>query len=109
MTPPEMPFSWPLLVVGLVLLALGAVTWAGPRRAHVLRAWPSPTMHLSPLYLGIAAVLTSLAPLAPAWLGWVMLVLALAAFGTGLVALVWLPSALQPRWLRDAPAWKDPV
>ncbi|WP_122262053.1 hypothetical protein [Ornithinimicrobium cerasi] len=107
MDAPAYLFSWPLLLVSLALVALGLVTWTGANRALVLRAWPSPTMHLAPLYLGVAGLLATLSPLAPAWLATLMLLLALAAFAVGVVAVVWLPALLKPRWLRDAPAWKD--
>lgn len=45
-------FSWPLLAVSVVLTVMGLVTWTGLNRAIVLRAWPSPTTHVAPLYLG---------------------------------------------------------
>lgn len=108
MTPPESLFSWPLLLVSLGMVAVGLVTWRGLNRALVLRAWPSPTMHLAPLYLGTAGLLVTLSPLVPAWLGTVLLLLSLVAFAVGVVGVLWLPAALQPRWLRDAPPWKDP-
>jgi hypothetical protein len=108
MTVPTSLFSWPLLIVSCGLIGLGLVTWVGLFRPMVLRAWPSPTLHLSPLYLGAAGLLTSLAPLAPPALGMVVLVLALPLFALGVVAVVWLPGPLQPRWLREAPPWKDP-
>lgn len=54
MSPPESLStpSLPLLAVSAVLLVLGLVTWSGLNRQVVLRAWPSPTLHLAPLYLG---------------------------------------------------------
>lgn len=108
MTVPMSLFSWPLLIVSGGLVGLGLVAWTGRFRAMVLRAWPSPTLHLSPLYLGAAGLLTALAPLVPSPLGMVMLVVALALFAVGVMAVLWLPGPLQPRWLRDAPPWKDP-
>ena len=105
---PDHLFSWPLLLVSLALVAVGVVTWTGANRAIVLRAWPSPTMHLAPLYLGLAGLLITLSPFAPTWLAVVMVLLAFAVFAVGVLAVVWLPGWLTPTWLRDAPAWKDP-
>lgn len=110
MSPPDslVTPSLPLLVVSTVLLGLGLLTWSGLNRRVVLRAWPSPTLHLAPLYLGLAGLLTSLSPLVPDWLAAALLVLALLLFVAGVLAVVWLPGFLQPRWLRVAPSWKDP-
>lgn len=108
MPPPESLFSLPLLVVSAALVVLGLITWSGRNRRVVLRAWPSPTLHLAPLYLGLAGLLTTLSPLGPDWLAAVLLVLALLLFAVGVLAVVWLPGFLQPRWLREAPSWKDP-
>jgi hypothetical protein len=105
---PDSLFSWPLVLVSLALLALGLVTWTGANRQIVLRAWPSPTMHLAPLYLGTAGLLVTVGALAPPWLAAVLVLLAIAAFAVGVLAVVWLPRFLTPPWLRDAPAWKDP-
>lgn len=108
MTPPEVLFSWQLLAVSTVLLVLGLVAWSGRTRRVVLRAWPSPTLHLVPLYLGLAGMLTTLSPLVPVWLAAVLLPLAMLIFAAGVLAVVWLPGFLQPRWLRDAPSWHRP-
>lgn len=110
MTPPE-PLaapSLPLLVVSAVLLALGLLAWSGRTRQVVLRAWPSPTLHLAPLYLGLAGLLTTLSPLLPGVLAMVPLSVALLSFAAGVLSVVWLPGFLQPRWLRRAPSRKDP-
>lgn len=85
-----------------VLLVLGLVAWSGRTRRVVLRAWPSRTLHLAPLYLGLAGVLTTLSPLVPGWLAAVLLPLAMLIFAAGVLAVVWLPGWLQPRWLRNA-------
>lgn len=109
MTPPEslVSPSLPLLVVSAVLLAVGLVAWSGRTRQVVLRAWPSPTLHLAPLYLGLAGLLTTLSPLLPGWLAMVLLPLALMLFAAGVLAVLWLPGFLQPRWLRTASSRKD--
>ncbi|QFG69889.1 hypothetical protein [Ornithinimicrobium pratense] len=109
MTPPESLFtpSLPLLLVSAVLLVLGLVAWSGRTRQVVLRAWPSPTLHLAPLYLGLAGLLTTLSPLVPGWLATVLLPLSMLPFAAGVLAVVWLPGFLQPRWLRDATSRKD--
>ena len=104
---PDLLFSWPLLIASTVLLGAGLVTWFGLNRRLVLRAWPSPTAHLAPLYIGLAGILTTLSPFAPAWVGMVLLTLALPVFAVGVLAVVWLPGFLQPRWLRNATPWQD--
>ena len=109
MNPPDSLFSWPLLISGTVFLGLGLMTWFGFNRRMALRAWPSPTLHLAPLYLGLAGILTTLSPLAPVWLATVMLPLAMLIFIAGVLAVVWLPGFLQPRWLRNALPWQDVV
>jgi hypothetical protein len=108
MAVPAHLFSWPLLAVSVVLTAMGLVTWTGLNRAIVLRAWPSQTMHVAPLYLGLAGLLTTLSAVAPGWLATPMLLLAVPTFVAGVLAVVWLPRLLKPPWLRDAPPWKDP-
>src|SRR5690625_1092577 len=107
MYPPHSLFSWPLLITSSVLVLLGLVTWFGFNRRLVLRAWPRPTLHLAPLYLGLAGILTTLSPLAPAWLATVLLPLAMLIFAAGVLAVIWLPGFLQPRWLRNASPWQD--
>lgn len=105
----DLTFSWPLLLLALGLLAIGLHAWSGRIRAVMLRSWPSQTLHLAPLYLGAALLLTQLAALAPLALGAVLLVLALMSFALGVLAVLWLPRPLTPRWLQEAPRWKDPV
>lgn len=107
MTPPETLFSPPLLVVSVLLIGVGLLAWSGRTRQVVLRAWPSPTLHLAPLYLGLAGLLTTLSPLVPSWLAAVLLPLALLLFAAAVLAVVWLPGFLQPRWLRIASSRKD--
>lgn len=109
MTPPETLFSPPLLVVSVLLIGVGLLAWSGRTRQVVLRAWPSPTLHLAPLYLGLAGLLTTLSPLVPSWLAAVLLPLALLLFAAAVLAVVWLPGLLQPRWLREASPRKDRV
>jgi|GEM_PF-5074569 len=110
MTSPDsaLVFSPILLALGLAMIVVGLIAWSGRIRAIMLRSWPSRTLHLAPLYLGIALVLTTLSPLVGPVVGMVMLVVALVAFALGVLAVWWLPRPLTPRWLRDAPSWKDP-
>lgn len=100
--------SRPVLLASLVFIVLGLITWAGLNRAVVLRAWPSPTMHLAPLYLGTAGLLVGLSPLAPEPLALVVALMAVVVFAVGVMAVIWLPKFLQPRWLREATPWQDP-
>lgn len=100
--------SWPQLALGLALVCLGLAVWLGPPKAYVLRAWPSPTMHLAPLWIGLAVLLMTVAQATPRAVAATLAALAGLLFLAGLLAVVWSPRVLQPRWLRDAPAWKDP-
>lgn len=99
---------WPVLLASLVFIVLGLITWVGLNRAVVLRAWPSPTMHLAPLYLGTAGLLVTLSPLAPEPLALVVALMAMVVFAVGVMAVLWLPGFLKPRWLREATPWQDP-
>ena len=99
---------WPVLLASLVFIVLGLITWLGLNRAIVLRAWPSPTMHLAPLYLGTAGLLVTLSPLAPEPLALVVALMAMVVFAVGVMAVLWLPGFLKPRWLREATPWQDP-
>lgn len=81
------------------------------RSSHVstaftlLLATPYHQLGVSPP--GLAAILTTLSPLAPAWLSTVLLPLAMLVFAAGVLAVIWLPGFLQPRWLRNASPWQD--
>lgn len=99
--------TWVLTACSLLFVGAGALGYLGVARSWVTTFWPSPRWIFAMLWLGLAALLTTIALPAPDRPAVALLlgVPALLLWLVGLVSLAWMPRWLLPRWFvrrRDA-------